>query len=176
MVAQVIEGTWEEIKSHEAELVGRLLRVTIMPQSPNSPTALQAPGLSALDPVGRSPASSERDSRRDDELSDRAWSIYAELKRKLEPDLNGSYIAIHPKSADHEIAQRAPWARRELRKRHADGDIVVITIGPVFADNPLSWRNREDAYWTSRALKSLESGRASDEEVVAVMNRRQAAE
>jgi len=29
MSTQVIEGTWEEIKRHEAELVGRHLRVTV---------------------------------------------------------------------------------------------------------------------------------------------------
>jgi len=29
MASQVIEGTWEEIKRHEAELAGRHVRVTI---------------------------------------------------------------------------------------------------------------------------------------------------
>ena len=32
MAAHVIEGTWEEIKRHESELAGRLLRVTIIPE------------------------------------------------------------------------------------------------------------------------------------------------
>ena len=32
MSLQVIEGTWEEIKRHEAQLVGRYLRITIEPQ------------------------------------------------------------------------------------------------------------------------------------------------
>ena len=32
MSLQVIEGTWEEIKRHEAQLVGRYLRVTIESQ------------------------------------------------------------------------------------------------------------------------------------------------
>ncbi|HEY3329139.1 MAG TPA: hypothetical protein VGK19_03885 [Capsulimonadaceae bacterium] len=32
MSLQVIEGTWEEIKQHEAQLVGWTLRVTVLPQ------------------------------------------------------------------------------------------------------------------------------------------------
>ena len=32
MSQHVIEGTWEEIKRHEAELIGRHLRVTILPE------------------------------------------------------------------------------------------------------------------------------------------------
>jgi|GEM_PF-2744469 hypothetical protein len=31
MPLRVIEGTWEEIKRHEAELMGQYLRVTIKP-------------------------------------------------------------------------------------------------------------------------------------------------
>ena len=34
MSAQIIEGTWEEIKSHESELIGRHLRVIITPEAP----------------------------------------------------------------------------------------------------------------------------------------------
>ena len=33
MALQVIEGTWEEIERHKAELVGRQLRVTIKPET-----------------------------------------------------------------------------------------------------------------------------------------------
>jgi hypothetical protein len=33
MALQVIEGTWEEIKRHEAEFIGRQLRVTIKPET-----------------------------------------------------------------------------------------------------------------------------------------------
>ncbi len=33
MSVQVIEGTWEEIKRRESELVGRYLRVTIRPEN-----------------------------------------------------------------------------------------------------------------------------------------------
>jgi len=36
MAQHVIEGTWEEIKRHEAELVGRHLRVIVKPE--RSPT------------------------------------------------------------------------------------------------------------------------------------------
>lgn len=34
MSLQVIEGTWEEIKRREAELIGHFLRVTIQPDAP----------------------------------------------------------------------------------------------------------------------------------------------
>ena len=34
MSLRVIEGTWEEIERHKAELVGRHLRVTITPERP----------------------------------------------------------------------------------------------------------------------------------------------
>ena len=42
MAIQVIEGTWEEIKRYEAELIGHNLRVTIKPEKsarrrPSSP-------------------------------------------------------------------------------------------------------------------------------------------
>ena len=36
MALQVIEGTWEEIERHKAELIGRQLRVTIKPDRPLS--------------------------------------------------------------------------------------------------------------------------------------------
>jgi hypothetical protein len=35
MAQHVIEGTWEEIESHKAELVGRHLRVIITPDRPS---------------------------------------------------------------------------------------------------------------------------------------------
>jgi len=34
MSLHVIEGTWEEIKRHEAELIGRHVRLTIKPDKP----------------------------------------------------------------------------------------------------------------------------------------------
>jgi hypothetical protein len=34
MSLHVIEGTWEEIERHKAELMGRHLRVTISPEGP----------------------------------------------------------------------------------------------------------------------------------------------
>jgi len=34
MSLHIIEGTWDEIKRHEAELIGRYLRVTIKPEAP----------------------------------------------------------------------------------------------------------------------------------------------
>ena len=37
MSQHVIEGTWEEIKSHEAELIGHHLRVIITPEEQTTP-------------------------------------------------------------------------------------------------------------------------------------------
>jgi hypothetical protein len=34
MSLHVIEGTWEEIERHKPELMGHMLRVTIMPEKP----------------------------------------------------------------------------------------------------------------------------------------------
>ena len=36
MPPQVIEGTWEEIKLHEAEFAGQFLRVTLNPERPET--------------------------------------------------------------------------------------------------------------------------------------------
>jgi hypothetical protein len=41
MAQQVIEGTWEEIKRHEAELAGQFLRVTFDPEG----TAARQPSV-----------------------------------------------------------------------------------------------------------------------------------
>ena len=43
MSLQVIEGTWEEVKRHEAELTGRHVRLTVTPEKattnkPRTPT------------------------------------------------------------------------------------------------------------------------------------------
>ncbi|MGO8673054.1 MAG: hypothetical protein ACLQVD_17055 [Capsulimonadaceae bacterium] len=37
MSQYVIEGTWEEIERHKAELIGRQLRLTIKGEKPGSP-------------------------------------------------------------------------------------------------------------------------------------------
>jgi hypothetical protein len=39
MSHNVIEGTWEEIERHKAELIGRRLRVTIKPKSSSGASA-----------------------------------------------------------------------------------------------------------------------------------------
>jgi hypothetical protein len=39
MSLSIIEGTWEEIERHKAELMGRRLRVTIQPEAPLADTA-----------------------------------------------------------------------------------------------------------------------------------------
>jgi len=36
MAMHIIEGTWEDIERHKGELVGRYLRLTIMPERPVS--------------------------------------------------------------------------------------------------------------------------------------------
>ncbi|HME00452.1 MAG TPA: hypothetical protein VKM93_24365 [Terriglobia bacterium] len=58
MSSHVIEGTWEEIERHKAELIGRHLRVTITPEKPalhkqsarskKSAAATQAKGLTGF--------------------------------------------------------------------------------------------------------------------------------
>ena len=48
MSLQVIEGTWEEIERRKAELVGRHLRVTILPLKPMPNTVPVAKRPSAL--------------------------------------------------------------------------------------------------------------------------------
>lgn len=48
MSLNVIEGTWEEIERHKAELIGRRLRVTIQPEKPSARPPDQAQRPSAL--------------------------------------------------------------------------------------------------------------------------------
>ena len=45
-MARVIEGTWEEIKSHEAELTGRRVRLVVKSERPTSAMTARA-GISA---------------------------------------------------------------------------------------------------------------------------------
>jgi hypothetical protein len=54
MSLSIIEGTWEEIERHKAELIGRRLRVTIQPERVMENTPAQsstAPALSRIAPT-----------------------------------------------------------------------------------------------------------------------------
>ena len=49
----------------------------------------------------------------------RAHAIYdAELRRKLEPEQNGRYLALEVETGDYEIADRFRDANAKLRERH----------------------------------------------------------
>ncbi|MDQ2731919.1 MAG: hypothetical protein M3Y56_09690 [Armatimonadota bacterium] len=52
MSFDVIEGTWEEVERHKAELLGRQLRVTILPDRPAS----QEKSISIRNPAATVPA------------------------------------------------------------------------------------------------------------------------
>ena len=83
----------------------------------------------------------KRDSARQ-ALSDAAWAIYnTRLKVLLEPDYIGQVVAIHPDSGDYEVARSSPLAWKPLKKRHPEGLIAVLDIGPVPVHNALSLRN-----------------------------------
>ncbi len=42
MAMQVLNGTWEEISLHAAELAGKTLRLTILPETPGDAVAASA--------------------------------------------------------------------------------------------------------------------------------------
>lgn len=48
MPLHIIEGTWEEIERHKAEMIGRHLRVTIMPEISAADSVRPATRFSAL--------------------------------------------------------------------------------------------------------------------------------
>ena len=50
MSRHVIEGTWEDIERHKAELIGQWLRVTVKPQRPTT-TRPSAPTQKSPDTV-----------------------------------------------------------------------------------------------------------------------------
>jgi hypothetical protein len=76
-----------------------------------------------------------------DRISNTAWDIYnRKLKVVLEPDRNGQVVAIHIDTEDFEVARNSPDARFTLRRRHPEGPISTIDIGPVDPFDPLSPR------------------------------------
>ena len=95
------------------------------------------------DGIEQSPHVQSQEHSAGDELVSSAWNIYNDrLKAVLEPAYIGQVVAIHPDSGDYEVARNSPTARRQLRKRCASGLFVVIHIGTVPDDNPLSLRAR----------------------------------
>ncbi len=46
-MSQIIEGTWEEVKQHEAELVGHYVRVTIDPKPQHANRKASTPVVTA---------------------------------------------------------------------------------------------------------------------------------
>jgi hypothetical protein len=76
-----------------------------------------------------------------DRISDAAWDIYnRKLKAILEPDRIGQIVAIHVDTEDFEVAPNSPDARFTLRRRHSEGPISTLNIGPVDPHDPLALR------------------------------------
>ena len=79
----------------------------------------------------------------EDELSEqtqRALALYeGKLKAILEPDQNGSTVAIHLDTGDYAVAATSPNARQALRERRPDGPIATMTVGPE-TDFQLAYR------------------------------------
>ena len=172
-MAQTLTGTWEEIKTHEAELAGHQVSVTVLDGAPGrqpnhsilealreeierriassgDSVAIVSEGRAGHDVLSVTPALNN-DSTAGNELVASAWRIYNErLKAILEPEHLGKVVAIQPDSFEYEVASNSPTARRELRKRYPTGPIVTIRIGVVNDDNPLSLRARN-------ALRGLRS-------------------
>jgi len=74
-------------------------------------------------------------------MVDEAWLIYdSRLKSILEPSHIGQVVAIDTPSGDYEVAANSPAARKALRQRHPAGTFVVIDIGVLPVDNPLTLR------------------------------------
>lgn len=79
------------------------------------------------------PASSTLEEKQNlvEESTARSLRLYDEqLKALLEPQRNGSVVAIHPESSAYTVASTAAEARRALRLRQPSGFILTRTIGP----------------------------------------------
>ena len=64
-------------------------------------------------------------------LAKRGIVLYNEkLKAALEPEHNGSTVAIHLDSGDYAIAGSSPDAMRALRARRPEGLIMTTLVGP----------------------------------------------
>ena len=66
------------------------------------------------------------------DLSRRGLAIYDErLRATLEPEQNGRYVAIHVPTGDYAVGSSSGEAMREmLKRRPADGQLVIRRIGP----------------------------------------------
>lgn len=74
-----------------------------------------------------------------EEITSRGLSIYEnDLKAKLEPQFNGSQVAISVEDGDFEVAPTAFEADRKLRARHPDAVLLLLEVGRPVADWPWS--------------------------------------
>jgi hypothetical protein len=72
-------------------------------------------------------------------IADAGYAIYNEkLKSILEPTHNGQVVAIHLDSGDYEVARNSPLAWKALQKRHAEGLMAILHIGPPKFDPMMS--------------------------------------
>jgi hypothetical protein len=109
---------------------------------PNREYAITIQDLDEADAPPATPAT-DPDATDGDDLVSSAWRIYNQrLKAILEPDHLGKVVAIQPDSAEYEVANNSPTARKALRERCPRGSIVTLRIGVVDDDNPLSLRAR----------------------------------
>jgi len=66
-----------------------------------------------------------------DVLFQQGLAIYDEvLKPILEPAYNKQYVAIHVASGEHAVGRSSGDAMRAMRKRQAEGSLVIMQIGP----------------------------------------------
>lgn len=77
MSLHIIEGTWEEIESHKAELIGRQLRVIVKPvgrsvRATNTPKRASVLGKYAYVPGGSDEFAKEKQAEIDREDRERA--------------------------------------------------------------------------------------------------------
>lgn len=64
-----------------------------------------------------------------DELTNRGLAIYEKLKPVLEPEYDRKFVAIHVETEDYEVASSTGNAMRAIRKRHAEGFLLMMKIG-----------------------------------------------
>jgi hypothetical protein len=64
-------------------------------------------------------------------IEERGQAIYDErLKAILEPEHSGHAVAIHLDSGDYVVHRNWAMAMRELRRRHPEGEVYALFIGP----------------------------------------------
>jgi hypothetical protein len=75
-----------------------------------------------------------------DEVSRRGVAFYDEkLKAILEPEHNGKHVGVHLDSGNYVVERTSGEARRALRRRHPDGQLFFMYIGPA-DDDPMTAR------------------------------------